>query len=426
MPLVAVPAPPKPQPGALSAAPQVGRVLFFDKALSASGAMSCATCHDPDHAYGPPNELAVQLGGTDGGAEGTRAVPSLRYKEYTPPYADLLDNPDGVSAPGPGGGFAWDGRASTLAEQADCRCCRPSRWRTRVRPTSFASCGGAVRGRLRAAFPRPLARHGAAVFKDVLTALQAFQLEDRSFHPYTSKFDLHADNKIGGTFTAAETRGFKVFVDAKTGNCASCHYHGRRPGRQRRACSPTSRTRRSACRATPRSRPTRTRGASILGLVRAAARTISGPRPEREPTRSAACSRRRRCATSPRGRRSSTTASCTRSSRPCASTRRATRGPSSGTRRSAGARRRATTRRFPTYGLVTTQYVGRNGAEVRRSPRAAPRRTSTARCRSTVARAARGLPLGERDVQDLICFLETLTDGYDPPATPPTTGRCVE
>ena len=34
-------------------------------------------------------------------------------------------------------------------------------------------------------------------------------------------------------------------------------------------------------------------------------------------------------------------------------------------------------------------------------------------------------PLGERDVQDLICFLETLTDGYAPPPTPPTEGRCV-
>ena len=45
-------------------------------------------------------------------------MPSLRYKDYTPPYADLFDNPDGVSAPGPGGGFTQDGHAQTLAEQA--------------------------------------------------------------------------------------------------------------------------------------------------------------------------------------------------------------------------------------------------------------------------------------------------------------------
>src|SRR5690242_13747550 len=73
-------APPARAPGALSAAAEVGRALFFDKSLSATGAMSCATCHDPDHAYGPSNDLAVQLGGLDGRTEGPRAVPSLRYK----------------------------------------------------------------------------------------------------------------------------------------------------------------------------------------------------------------------------------------------------------------------------------------------------------------------------------------------------------
>src|SRR5262249_34105827 len=103
---------------ALSAKAQVGKKIFFDRSLSASGQMACASCHDPDHAYGPPNDLSVQLGGAAMNVAGTRAVPSLRYKDVTPPYADLLDNPDGVSVPGPGGGFDWDGRAPTLADQA--------------------------------------------------------------------------------------------------------------------------------------------------------------------------------------------------------------------------------------------------------------------------------------------------------------------
>jgi len=44
-------------------------------------------------------------------------------------------------------------------------------------------------------------------FKDAQAALQAFQLEDPSFHPYNSKYDLYAGNKIGGTLTPAEHRG---------------------------------------------------------------------------------------------------------------------------------------------------------------------------------------------------------------------------
>src|SRR3954453_8058411 len=80
--------------------------------------MACSTCHDPDHAHGPPNGLSVQLGGPRGASPGLRAVPSLRYKEFTPGYADLLDNSDGFSPPGPGGGLGWDGRADSPAEQA--------------------------------------------------------------------------------------------------------------------------------------------------------------------------------------------------------------------------------------------------------------------------------------------------------------------
>jgi len=58
----------------LSLAAQVGEKIFSDTTLSGSGKMSCATCHAPNAAYGPPNDLAVQLGGTDLKAAGTRAV----------------------------------------------------------------------------------------------------------------------------------------------------------------------------------------------------------------------------------------------------------------------------------------------------------------------------------------------------------------
>ncbi len=41
----------------------LGKALFFDPALSASGRLACASCHSPAHAYGPANDLSVQLGG---------------------------------------------------------------------------------------------------------------------------------------------------------------------------------------------------------------------------------------------------------------------------------------------------------------------------------------------------------------------------
>src|ERR1043166_7865162 len=42
---------------------RLGQDLFSEKALSGSRRMSCTSCHDPDHAFTPANDLAVQLGG---------------------------------------------------------------------------------------------------------------------------------------------------------------------------------------------------------------------------------------------------------------------------------------------------------------------------------------------------------------------------
>lgn len=56
----------------------VGEKIFFDPTLSGSGKLACASCHSPDHAFGPPNALSVQLGGSDMHRPGIRAVPSLK------------------------------------------------------------------------------------------------------------------------------------------------------------------------------------------------------------------------------------------------------------------------------------------------------------------------------------------------------------
>jgi cytochrome c peroxidase len=211
----------------LSPAAEVGKKMFFDRSLSSSGKMACATCHDPDHAYAPANDLAVQPGGKTLSETGTRAVPSLCYKEFTPPYDDVLENPDGISAPGPGGGFTQDGRAPTLADQAKIPLLAanemandsPADVVQKIRRSEYATL-------FRTAFGKNIFEDPTAAFNKALAALQAFQLEDPSFHPYNSKYDLYAGNKVGGTFTPAEQRGFAVFNDPQKGNCFACHYNG--------------------------------------------------------------------------------------------------------------------------------------------------------------------------------------------------------
>jgi cytochrome c peroxidase len=211
----------------LSLPAQVGEKIFSDRSLSASGQLACATCHDPAHAYSSPNGLAVQLGGPGMSLPGTRAVPSLRYKEYTQPYADLADNPDGVSPPGPGGGFTWDGRASTLADQARIPLLAPNEMANaseadvvnKLQQSTYVDL-------IRAAFGSNVFDSTSYAFQCALDALQAYQLEDPDFHPYTSKFDLYADNKVGGELTPSEARGYQIFIDPNKGNCFACHFSG--------------------------------------------------------------------------------------------------------------------------------------------------------------------------------------------------------
>ena len=51
----------------------LGRMLFFDAALSADGTVSCASCHRPDRAY---SDGLARAAGT-GGRQGARNAPSL-------------------------------------------------------------------------------------------------------------------------------------------------------------------------------------------------------------------------------------------------------------------------------------------------------------------------------------------------------------
>ncbi|QET05919.1 cytochrome-c peroxidase [Cupriavidus pauculus] len=216
-----------PAPSKLSPPAQVGQRMFFDPTLSGSGRISCATCHDPAHAYAPANDLSVQLGGADMKQAGTRAVPTLMYKDYTDPYSDEFQNPDMVSPPAPGGGMTWDGRANTIAEQAAIPLLAANEM---ANPSPDAVVAAIEHGPYAELFRQA---YGADVFADrkrafelAGVALQSFQTEDRSFHPYSSKFDLFRNNKIGGALNEAELHGLRLFVDPNKGNCVACHLIG--------------------------------------------------------------------------------------------------------------------------------------------------------------------------------------------------------
>ena len=205
----------------------LGGKIFFDDSLSASGRLSCAKCHDPVHAYGPPNARAVQLGGPALSSEGLRAVPSLRYTLNRTPiwHAPFVADPVERYREGPEpptGGFGWDGRFDTLHEQAAFPLLAVNEMANSGVDHVVAKLRTAPYAReLRTLFGERVFDDPRRAFADALLALERFELEDPSFHPFTSKYDAYLDGKA--RLTEQERRGLALFDDPNRGNCASCH-----------------------------------------------------------------------------------------------------------------------------------------------------------------------------------------------------------
>ncbi len=204
----------------LSAAALAGQALFHDATLSASGKQSCATCHVQSRAFtadpATDHGLPAPLGGPNMDLPGFRNTPSLLYASLTPAFSLAADGT-------PSGGFFRDGRASSLAEQAQ----QPF-----ITPFEMANAdAAAVVTRLRnspATLQQFVAAYGADALNDPATALRdiglaiaAYETEDPDFLPFSSKFDAWLAGKA--QLTTQEQQGLALFNNPGKGNCTACH-----------------------------------------------------------------------------------------------------------------------------------------------------------------------------------------------------------
>ena len=262
----------------LSAVAQLGKALFYDTALSASGKQSCASCHDPSNGYNPPpgrpkagfaplggsepmasvgarlspppGSGPVMLGGPHLTSPGFRPPPSLAYLYRQQNFSIGPDNEEnetitlqqlvqlGQTASRatktaaataqaaqnlvPQGGMFWDGRVNTLQQQADGPLFNPVEMDAGTPQRVAAIIEG-----------QPYAKQfiqlfGPNVFTDpkqtvaeALFAIARYQIEDPSFHAFTSKYDAWLQGKA--RLSPQEMRGYLAFNDVKKGDCAACH-----------------------------------------------------------------------------------------------------------------------------------------------------------------------------------------------------------
>ncbi len=211
----------------------LGRKMFADPALSGSGRMSCATCHDPANGFSPANALSVQLGGATLDQAGTRAVPTLTYKQTTPPFTEHFheaddDGDESVDA-GPTGGLTWDGRVDRASQQALIPLLSPNEMANADRAALVVTLDQRYGASLRAAFGETMPKGDEAVLLAAAKALQIYQEDSTQFFPYSSKYDAYLRGQAA--LSDKEKHGLELFEDPAKGNCASCHPSAQqRPG----------------------------------------------------------------------------------------------------------------------------------------------------------------------------------------------------
>jgi cytochrome c peroxidase len=178
-----------------------GRQLFGDPALSASGSMSCATCHRPERAY--QDGLPTPLGARPGSRRNTPSVIDAAQRRW----------------------LGWDGAHDSLWAASLSPLLSPAEGA--LTPATLAA---AVRQRpglasgYRAAFGAPPGADDERVVVDVAKALAAFQATlawPRS--PFDDFRDalLRGDGARAARYPLAAQRGLRIFIGR--GRCAVCH-----------------------------------------------------------------------------------------------------------------------------------------------------------------------------------------------------------
>jgi cytochrome c peroxidase len=197
---------------------QLGLRLFFDSNLSEPAGTACASCHDPRRGFtGNNNTLIGVAQGSRSDQFGTRDAPTLMYLATAPRFGSI--DRDGKRVPA--GGHFWDGRADTLEEQAKQPLFNPVEMNNADVPALIAKIAkAAYADAFRKLWGETIFNNPDAALDAVAASIAAFE-RTRVFQPFTSKFDHVMRGQA--KFTAQEQRGLSLFIQPQKGNCAHCH-----------------------------------------------------------------------------------------------------------------------------------------------------------------------------------------------------------
>jgi cytochrome c peroxidase len=199
----------------LSLKERLGKRLFEDTSLSEPAGQSCATCHAATLAFTDPDAANPTSKGVRPGLFGNRNTPMAAYMLFSPLFH--YDEAEGLYI----GGQFLDGRAATLELQAQQPFLNPVEMANPSREAVVSKVKAGAHSLLfrqvfgDSAFDKP-----DDAYQKISEAIAAFERTAR-FAPFTSKFDYYVKGQVA--LTAQEKRGLDLFNAEDKGNCAACH-----------------------------------------------------------------------------------------------------------------------------------------------------------------------------------------------------------
>ncbi len=194
---------------------QLGKKLFFDTTLSTPPGQACADCHAPETGFANPDANLPVSRGVHPDRFGNRNDLPAAYAAFSPAFH--YDPNEELYV----GGQFWDGRAADLVEQAKGPFLNPLEMANPDEATVVAK----VRRADYAALFVDLFGHNAwddpnQAYHRIAEAIAAYE-KTKEVNPFNSKYDLYLAGKV--TLTEQELRGLQLFEAEDKGNCAACH-----------------------------------------------------------------------------------------------------------------------------------------------------------------------------------------------------------
>ncbi len=193
----------------------LGHKIFFDTNLSNPPGQACSSCHDPKTAFSDPIlDLPVSRGVVEG-KTGTINTPIVMYTAFIPAFH--FNPEEGLFI----GGQFLDGRESSLEAQAKKPFLNPDEMNNPDKASVIEKIRNALYvDEFKLVFGQDALDDVDKAYDYVAAALASFE-RSAILNPFTSKYDFYLTGVV--KLSEQEERGLQLFEAENKGNCAACH-----------------------------------------------------------------------------------------------------------------------------------------------------------------------------------------------------------